>query len=558
MPLIAAHARVRHHRASLATLATQSAIGYENLLGSMIDSITLARALTLAPLRRAKVVAGDAGLERRVRHINVMEVPDILPWVQPEELLLTTAYPLRDDRAALAKLVPELAGKGLAGIAIKPDRYLEGIPAAMLAAADACAFPVIELPPDSSFNEIISSVLSVILNEQSLRLQRAAQIHDRFTQIVLSGGGLREIALALEELIGRPALIVDQHGAPLTGSTDGVALSLPESVFGEAASRDAGRAIPLRVADAPATLQPIMVDSDPYGAIVVLAAPDDLSDDDLEALQFAATVAALRQVQARAVVGDDRRFQAVCLEELVSGHLSDGGVLAERAAAFGWDLSRPRAVLLAQVEPPAGADVGMVRALADAARGALGSSAIVWERSAQAGALVAPRRAGAEWLEEAAGALLRETARRLPGVSVSVGIGRIKSDPLLLRESHAEARRALEVGRWRSPGQAIVFERMGLDRLLASCSDQELAAFRETMIAPLVAYDLQHRAGLVETLEAYVATRNAAAAARQLYVHYNTVRSRLGRIEELIGPFLADPERLTGLAVALHIHRRGH
>ena len=30
-----------------------------------------------------------------------MEVPDILDWVKPDELLLTTAYPLREDPAAL-------------------------------------------------------------------------------------------------------------------------------------------------------------------------------------------------------------------------------------------------------------------------------------------------------------------------------------------------------------------------------------------------------------------------------------------------------------------------
>lgn len=129
---------------------------------------------------------------------------------------------------------------------------------------------------------------------------------------------------------------------------------------------------------------------------------------------------------------------------------------------------------------------------------------------------------------------------------------------MLLRESHAEARRALEVGRWRSPGELVIFERMGLDRLLAGNSDIELAAFREAMIAQLVAHDATHRSNLVDTLEAYVATRNAAEAARRLFVHYNTVRSRLARIEELIGPFLADSERLTALAVALHIHRRGH
>ena len=50
-------------------------------------------------------------------------------------------------------------------------------------------------------------------------------------------------------------------------------------------------------------------------------------------------------------------------------------------------------------------------------------------------------------------------------------------------------------------------------------------------------------------------TRNALNG---LVVNLEVVRSRLARIEELIGPFLADTERLTGLAVALHIHRRGH
>lgn len=524
------------------------------------SSITLSRALTLPPLQDARVLAGSAGLERRVRHVNVMEVPDILPWVQPDELLLTTAYPLRDDRAALGSLVPELAAKGLAGIAIKPDRYLTEIPSAMLSAADACGFPLIELPPQSSFNEIISAVLSVILNEQSLRLQRAAEIHDRFTRIVLGGGGLREIALTLGELIERRVLIVDQHGEVLTGSgeVDAERPPVAGAIAAHGSSAQDGRWVPISLDDGPATLQPIMVDGEPYGAVIAIAAPETLSTDDLEALLFAATVAALRQVQARALVEGDLRFQAVCLEELVSGHLTDRSVLSERAAAFGWDLSTPRAVLLAQAESSTGGDADTVRALADAARAALGATAIVWERSAQAAALLAPRGTDPAALVEAATGLRREAARRLPTTPISIGIGRLRQDPLELRESHAEARRALEVGRWRSPGEVVIFERMGLDRLLASVSDLELAAFRDTMIASLAAYDRAHRSSLIDTLEAYVATRNAAEAARRLYVHYNTVRSRLARIEDLIGPFLADTERLTALAVALHIHRRGH
>ena len=68
------------------------------------------REVLAAPcLARARVLAGASGLDRVVTRLNVMEVPDILPWVKPHELLLTTGYPVRDDPAALADAMAKLA-----------------------------------------------------------------------------------------------------------------------------------------------------------------------------------------------------------------------------------------------------------------------------------------------------------------------------------------------------------------------------------------------------------------------------------------------------------------
>ena len=156
-----------------------------------IAGVAVADVLDLPILSGARLVAGRGGLRRIVRSVNVMEVPDILDWVKPDELLLTTAYPLREDPAALAELVPHLVGHGLAGMAIKPTRYIGAIPAAMVTAADRLDFPLIELPAPASFNEIIRSVLGVILDAEAVRLQRTAEIRDRFTRIVLSGVAIR-------------------------------------------------------------------------------------------------------------------------------------------------------------------------------------------------------------------------------------------------------------------------------------------------------------------------------------------------------------------------------
>src|SRR3982751_4731705 len=140
----------------------------------MIDGVPLREALALPALQGVRVLAGQAGLHRTVRYVNVMEVPDILDWVKPDELLLTTAYPLRDDRAALGELVPHLAQRGLAGLAVKPARYIDAVPPVMREAADRLAFPLLELPPETALADIINAVLELILNRQALRLARSA------------------------------------------------------------------------------------------------------------------------------------------------------------------------------------------------------------------------------------------------------------------------------------------------------------------------------------------------------------------------------------------------
>src|SRR5258705_8334420 len=84
-------------------------------------------------LAQARVLAGASGLDRMVSRLNVMEVPDILPWVKPHELLLTTGYPLREDPDSLVSLIGELDDRGVAAIAIKLHRYLHEVPAGLLA-----------------------------------------------------------------------------------------------------------------------------------------------------------------------------------------------------------------------------------------------------------------------------------------------------------------------------------------------------------------------------------------------------------------------------------------
>jgi len=522
--------------------------------------------LGLPQLAQSRLVAGRAGLDRVVRSVNVMEVPDILDWVKPDELLLTTAYPLREDPAALEQLVPHLVDQGLAGMAIKPTRYIGSIPPVMVEDADRLDFPLIELPPPASFNEIIGAVLGVILDAQSVRLQRAADIHDRFTRIVLSGGGLRQIAETLAESIGMPIAIVDAQGGLLAHSPtfdEAIAAGLPAAPI---ETGPTGEPAAVLVDGHEAMAQAIVVGADRHGTIVALGRPGDLGDDELEALDYAATVAALRLVQARAVAEADRRFQAVCLEELVTGHVTDREALLERSAAFDWDLATPRAVLVAEFHELDGRPFGQLAGsseelvarhrLYEAARLTLGPATIVWERTAGIAALVPVTGRGREAARAAGEELRAEGTRRLPGGVIDIGIGRPAGDPLRLDRSYREARGAIAVAGWsRGHGAVALFEELELDRLLFNTPEADRATFVDGAVGPLVAHDARYRTNLVETLEVYLAARKVAVAARRMYVHTNTLANRLERIAEIIGPFVDDPDRCLTLGLALRLRR---
>ena len=502
-------------------------------------SVTVDDVLALPVLERAQILAGHSGRSRRVEGVSVMADPQTLDHVPPGYVVLASSYTLGPDAVGLTALVPRLVEKSVAGLLLKPGESLE-IPEAMRKQADDLGLPLVQVPEDVPLNDIAAAALGVVLDHQATRLQRTAEIHERFTEVILTGGATRDVAMTLHRLLDRRVTVVDPAGSV-------VATAPPDArpvIRGEG---DTASGI---------VEHPIQVEGERYGTLVVEADPDGLDEEGKVAVERAAVAIALRQVQARALAEAHESFVAVSLEELVSGQVHDRDALTERAATLGWDLERPRAVLVARPDPQAMAapTETTLRVLAAAARAALGHDAIVWVRTRGVAALVAPASPGRADRHQLMLALQREAAARRGDVAVGVGVGRPVGDPLDLATSLTEAVLALEVGRWEDgPEAARLFEDLGMERLLVGCSDTDLEGFVDDTLGALLAYDRSSDGELVGTLRAWIDTRSVAETARRVFAHYNTIRKRLERIEELLGPVLTDSRRLLDLAVAFRL-----
>ncbi len=490
--------------------------------------------------RSARVIAGADALTRTVTRALVAVTAEDLRRVESGDLVITTFDALTSCSEDWEQLVDRLGAAGAAGIAIHLDASA-ALPVDALNAATRSTVPVIVLPGGAGVGDFASAVLDGLLAAQRSRLERIVEVHQRFTRIVLDGGGPVEIAAALRGILECTVAVLDTDGQP-------IAIAPPDAndVKRLASSPEAHLGV----------TYPIQAGGHAYGAIVAFTDSLPLDEYQSMALERAAMAAAMRQAHASAVAEAEERFAAISLEELISGHISTAAEIIERAASFGWDLRVPRAVLLASLDPPVSPDSLMrpLATIAAAARATLGRDAIVWTRSTTIAALVAPATDDPVERRTIAERLRHELDERLRTATVSIGVGRRVTDPTELARSFSEASRAVYVGRW-IKGRHVteVFDELGLERLLAAVSPDDLTEFVIDAIGPLIEHDRQHNGELIETLAVWLETRNMAEAARLMHVHYNTLKNRLERVESILGAILADSRRSLECRVAIYV-----
>ncbi len=111
---------------------------------------------------------------------------------------------------------------------------MDELPEEMVEQADRLGFPLILLPNDVGFDDILNQVLTDILNRQAAVLARAEEAHRALVQVVLAGGGLDEVTAEVAPLLDVAVAAVDGGGRVLAaaGPPDQVT-SLRESIARE-------------------------------------------------------------------------------------------------------------------------------------------------------------------------------------------------------------------------------------------------------------------------------------------------------------------------------------
>ncbi|MGW7519350.1 helix-turn-helix domain-containing protein [Streptomyces sp. NPDC054796] len=401
-------------------------------------------------------------------------------------------------------------------------------------------------------------------------IERAGEVHDRLTELVLRGGDVADVARAVGEVLrGDVEFVAPPHAPP--HALPHVAPHVEPDALARAVERSRADGYAVRAGDT--WVAAVAAGGELLGALALHGHPG-LTPVDQRTFERAALVTSLLLLARRSAGEAEQRVRGELLDDLLASGERDPRLLRERAARLRADLDAPHVVLSALLDDPHGPDAVGPGSGADPEESA--SRQRLWAAAAHLAAtrhgLAAARGGGAVLLLPAAeSATGPASASRVAtavaaqlgaaaGVPVTVGasapVPAPAADPRAVAGAYAEARRCVDALRLLGRrGEGAAAEDFGfLGMLLTDARDVD--GFVRRTLGPVLDYDARRGTGLVATLDAYFACGMSPARAKdRLHVHVNTVAQRLERVARLLGDDWQSPERALEAQLALRLHR---
>ena len=531
--------------------------------------ITLNSILRMDILHDADLLAGSAGTDRIVTSVSVMVDPNIVSAVTGGELLVSTAYAVRENLPQLLELIPQLKQRGVVGLGLKFNSYINEIPQDIIKLCNDLGFPLFEIPNNISFSQIITPIMTTIVNNQAQTLGDIYELQKALTATMLGGGNLQSIVQTLFDRFGNSIAIYNDFFSSFVLACseqrrESITRRMDNLVRAGSSGKETVSLMSSREVDnidgliCNKIIIPIYSDKKKYGSIYIWEDNREITGVDLAVLEASTSLIALDMIKKISMyeiddllVHDEERQR----KSLANAEYFDFDVDAEHRVAVIRVLSGNSTIGNSSLYKTNNSIVNILRRISRDS-----SIKVLFVNKCDSIVLVfeSPLREDEEYrrllqafIDTALSSLEAEGILAM----ASIGVGRSYADATSLWKSFNEARRAAAC--WNVDDSRVhYFEKLGVYRFLSYENLRpELVIFYNETLKVLVDYDHDRDSELVHTLSLYFKCGgNLKRLAEEMGVHYNTVAYRIQRIKELAHVSFDNADQMLNLQIALKIY----
>lgn len=528
-------------------------------------SISVEKMLQFENFCDFKILAGSSGIQRKITSVSVMDAPDLHKWVKGGEFFLTTGYCMKDDPKEIEELIIKINNLGASAFGIKLNRFIDVLPEKVIETANKLAFPIIQIPHHFAFIDIINPILITIINEQGKRLQHSENVHKSLTQLVINGGDTQQIINTLRDILKIDVAFYDTYH---------------DKVYIKVYSNEFSNNIKLLELDEMLLVYshyPINIDKKNYGYIIIST---KISKDgstliyDEIAIEHASTVLKLEIQKKISNMQVEERYRGEFVRDLIINNINTIEEVRNRSKLYGWDFSTGLVSIIVDIdnfkiqylkvrdkEKNYTLESTKLRIFETAIKIIKKDiSQVVYTTLSDSIIFLVkcPYEERTKFFKR-----LKKTCEEIcvnilnyDSFTVTIGIGNYEKSVMNIHENYGNAKRAVKLGRIIYKCNRVIFyDDLGVYKLLALIyKSDDAKEFYLSNLQKLIDYDMKKNGDLLNTLRYIVQNNwNLKATSNDMYVHYNTIKYRFNKINELVNVNLRNPEEKINIVISLKL-----
>lgn len=485
------------------------------------------------------IISGKSGENNIVSRINVIDAPDVYNWMRGSEFLVTTGYLYKDSPLELKELIIKLSKAKVSGLGIKVGRFIEEIPDEVKELSEELSFPIVYIPNKYAFSEVINPVLSNIVNAQAQRLKISEKIHSEYTKIVVEGRGTEDILDVLNKYLNMDI-------AYLCFYTNKVYLKATSNDFKNDINKGLKRIIEKFIN------YEVKIGNTLYGYVVINKETSYMIKDiEQMSIEHAITVLQLDIQKKISNNQIEQRYRDEFISDILMNNIETLEEIRKRGEIYGWVIDKPIFVIVFDLD-------GFKSKLAKSSDAVkleenknnlfikcrkymkiLYPRLLYTNYSDSIVFLIENPKESDDLIEKIKKdiASVKEKLKELSSLTFSVGIGQSK-DVINLNESFKEAGESIKISRAVNGGDNIAYyKELGIYSVLNSIDPgSKFLDICRNYILNVKNYDELKGTEYLKTLKVLIENDwQLKRTSESLFIHYNTMKHRFNKIEEIMG-----------------------
>ncbi|MUV38283.1 Purine catabolism regulatory protein [Lentibacillus sp. JNUCC-1] len=537
---------------------------------------TLNDLFILEGMKECDVLAGHRGLNRNVQFVNISDTPDVIHFLDEHHLLLSTCYAFQNDPQKMCDLIQQMHDMNCSGLIIKVNRFLKQLPEEVKLLADDLAFPIIDLPTARTLGDLSRHILNYLNDHESEQLYYALHVQKEFSDMMLKEYTTNALVEHLGHFLVRPTLLLNHRGETIAKShhfRPKEMLELQEKMIGMIQSNlsaaRAGQTFTFKEDEHPPfTTFPIQTKRRYSSILVILDSLTLPYPSSQMAIEQAGNVISFTLIKEQAINENARLLKNNFFADLIEKRIHSEEEIISRANYYGLQENLHSVCMICTVDKDTKSyetlqlyekKIGELHnyiydQLEDEIAHSNISATLFTKETYFVMILQFPRYTDKEI------ALVENFAKTIQTNmdqthTISFGISYPFHPLSNMSSAYHEAAEAISYGQNMHMKEFIYFYKAKeIKELLATIPKQDLKALYSSTLKDLAYPKTKEDQELLKTVEVYLNCQcEISEASRKLYVHRNTVKYRIKKVEELLNCTLHDPVNSLRIRVALVI-----